>query len=330
MARVTGNADQEGNITLRLVTGRNLRILVLALIVIGLGTSMTQATPVGGTANVTPAAASSPAQTPATNDLQKLREKAEQGDAVSQSSLGMMYHNGQNVSQSDAEALKWISKAAAQGYAPAQGNLGYLYYNGVGVRPDVAQAMQWYKRAAAQGYAPAQTSLANILQQQSDLSSHATGTVGEVAQPQLLYGDQTLASAQPENISPSGDLAKTFENVVNSTSLQRENAREQLKGKVIQWSLPVKDISKSKTGNTYDIATDNHSGGQKTGTPYVFTPYVNYVTASVTITPRNDGDRQFLASLKKGDFITFKGVVADVGGMFGLTFQIKPAILSAN
>jgi hypothetical protein len=228
----------------------------------------------------------------------------------------MMYHQGQGVPQSDAEALKWINKAAAQGYAPAQGNLGYIYYNGVGVRPDVVQAIRWYTKAAAQGYAPAQTSLAHIRQQQADMTSNASGTVGAVAQPQLLNGDPPQASAQPENVSPSAELAKSLFGR-DTTQLQRENAREKLKGKVVQWSLPVSNVRKSRTGDAYEVDTQ-------------MTPSMGSPGIIVTITPRNENDRQFLASLNKGDIFTFRGVVKDFGDFLLGLIEIDPATLTSK
>jgi hypothetical protein len=105
------------------------------------------------------------------SDLQTLKDKAGKGDPASQSSLGMMYHTGQDVPQSDTEALKWMIKAAAQGYSPAQTNLGYMYYNGVGAQQNASKALLWYTKAAEQGNTDAQTSIVNILQQHPDMRS---------------------------------------------------------------------------------------------------------------------------------------------------------------
>ena len=52
-----------------------------------------------------------------------------------------------------AEAVKCYRKAAEQGDAAAQYNLGVIYYNGEGVTQDYAEAVKWYRKAAEQGYA---------------------------------------------------------------------------------------------------------------------------------------------------------------------------------
>ena len=59
--------------------------------------------------------------------LWEWRPLAEQGDAVAQNNLGVMYENGQGVAQDFAEALKWYRKSAEQGYVVAQHNLGLMY-----------------------------------------------------------------------------------------------------------------------------------------------------------------------------------------------------------
>src|SRR5277367_6141684 len=53
-------------------------------------------------------------------ELQILRPLAEQGNAVAQLGLGVMYANGQGVPQDYAQAVVWYRKAAEQGDADAQ------------------------------------------------------------------------------------------------------------------------------------------------------------------------------------------------------------------
>ena len=49
-----------------------------------------------------------------------IRKAAEQGNADAQFNLGLMYFEGEEVSQDDAEAVEWWRKAAEQGLAAAQ------------------------------------------------------------------------------------------------------------------------------------------------------------------------------------------------------------------
>ncbi len=84
--------------------------------------------------------------------LREWRPLAEQGHAVAQNNLGVMYFNGQGVAQDYAEALKWYSKAAEQGHAQAQYNLGVMYANGQGVAQDKVQAHMWLNLADRQGF----------------------------------------------------------------------------------------------------------------------------------------------------------------------------------
>ena len=87
------------------------------------------------------------------------RPLAEQGDALAQYNLGVLYRKGRGVPQDDVQARQWYEKAAAQGQAKAQYNLGTLFLNGGGVPKDYQQALRWFRMAADQGEAVAQTKI---------------------------------------------------------------------------------------------------------------------------------------------------------------------------
>jgi TPR repeat protein len=76
---------------------------------------------------------------------------AEQGDAIAQHNLGLMYEKGWGIPKNYREAAKWYRKAALQGDAKAQFNLGVMYGNGQGVPRDYVQAYMWISLAATAG-----------------------------------------------------------------------------------------------------------------------------------------------------------------------------------
>ena len=84
---------------------------------------------------------------------------AEQGHTIAQYNLGVKYFRGQGVVQDYAEAVKWFVMAAEKGYAGAQFNLGAMYYTGEGVTQDYAAALKWFSLAAEQAHAEAQDRL---------------------------------------------------------------------------------------------------------------------------------------------------------------------------
>ena len=89
-------------------------------------------------------------------------ELADKGIAEAQINLGMMYENGQGVSQDFKEAVRWYRLAADQELTKAQYNLGLMYAQGKGVDKDPIQASKWYRLAADQGLIQAQTTLASM------------------------------------------------------------------------------------------------------------------------------------------------------------------------
>ena len=71
------------------------------------------------------------------------RPLAQQGNAVAQFNLGVMYSYGQGVPQDYKEAVKWYRMAAEQGAADAQETLGLMYMDGTGVPHDYVMSHMW-------------------------------------------------------------------------------------------------------------------------------------------------------------------------------------------
>ena len=78
-------------------------------------------------------------------------DRAWQGDADAQVTLGGWYFSGQGVPKNADEAVRWWRQAAEQGHLAAQSGLGGRYLNGRGVERDEAEAFRWYRMAAEQG-----------------------------------------------------------------------------------------------------------------------------------------------------------------------------------
>jgi len=129
--------------------------------------------------------------------LRRNRLAAAQGDAKAQFNLGVMYGEGEGVSQDHAEALRWYRLAAAQGHAKAQNNLGWMHYSGEGVPQDYAEALRWLRLAAAQGNAEAQNNL-------GEMYEYARGVPRSGIVAYALYN---LSSA-----AASANRKKVFEN----------------------------------------------------------------------------------------------------------------------
>lgn len=83
--------------------------------------------------------------------LAVLTEKAQQGDLVSQNTLGTWYYIGRNVPQSYTEALSWWARAAEKGNSDATANMAMCYQLGHGTAKDSLMATKLYKAAAKRG-----------------------------------------------------------------------------------------------------------------------------------------------------------------------------------
>ena len=94
-------------------------------------------------------------------EMEDLKRSAEQGDALAQYILAMMY-NEEEAEKSLGLKFDWMKKSAEQGNIFAQYDLAVMYYNGKGIKKDRNLAFLWMKKSAEQNYAPAQYVLAMI------------------------------------------------------------------------------------------------------------------------------------------------------------------------
>ena len=83
--------------------------------------------------------------------LKEWKPLAEEGNAVAQNNLGLMYHNGWGVPQDYKEAVYWYRLAAEQEHVDAQSNLANRYYYGEGVNKDIVYAHMWKNISASNG-----------------------------------------------------------------------------------------------------------------------------------------------------------------------------------
>ncbi|MDY6337131.1 MAG: maltose/maltodextrin ABC transporter substrate-binding protein MalE [Succinivibrionaceae bacterium] len=93
------------------------------------------------------------------DEVALLRKSAEQGNALAQNNLGVMYAEGKGVSRNDSEAVKWFRKSAEQGNSAGQSNLGEMYRDGLGVTPNDEEAVSWFQRSAEQWDAAGEANL---------------------------------------------------------------------------------------------------------------------------------------------------------------------------
>ena len=95
-------------------------------------------------------------------DIQRMKAKAEQGDAKAQLLLALMYDTGNGVPQDNRKSFEWCKKSAEHGFAEAQLLLGLMYDVGNGVPKSNKKAVKWCRKAANQGYAEAQLVLGGM------------------------------------------------------------------------------------------------------------------------------------------------------------------------
>ena len=75
---------------------------------------------------------------------------ADQGHAVAQFNMALLYHSGLGVDLNEAAALEWYKKSATNGYYKAQEYMAVGYREGwFGLPKDKKQAAYWEKKLEA-------------------------------------------------------------------------------------------------------------------------------------------------------------------------------------
>jgi len=123
---------------------------------------------------------------------------------------------------------------------------------------------------------------------------------------------EMLTNATVSNLKSTGELAAMFNLGSDYTDLQRDAKLKEIKGQVVQWTLPVYEISESGSGYMIQTGDDSFEGGGPVG-------------CVVELTPRDDADRKVIMGLKTNDSFTFRGVLTGDTTMRSL--EIEPAIL---
>lgn len=132
-------------------------------------------------------------------------------------------------------------------------------------------------------------------------------------QSSSLSGNQSsskdeLREAEPVGISPRGQLASIVNLMSDYTKLQRDEVIEKIHNKVIDWTLPIYEVRKINSNNyEINILPDTNVGCQ------------------VYINNPDEGEVQTLRQIKTGEYINFKGRIADITPTRYLV--IKPAII---
>jgi tetratricopeptide (TPR) repeat protein len=117
--------------------------------------------------------------------------------------LGNMYYNGQMVTKSVSEAVKWWRKGADQGNAWAQSNLGAMYATGNGVARDTAEAMRWYRKAAEAGNEGGLNNLAWALATSEDAAVRDGASA-------VVFAERAVAATKRKNPGYLSTLAAAF------------------------------------------------------------------------------------------------------------------------
>lgn len=102
------------------------------------------------------------------------QKAARKGHLQAINNLGVEYHRGRCLARDDREAVRYYTMAAEAGHVGAQNNLGALYKKGEGVKKDYPEAIKWYLRTAAsmKGGPGVYNELGELFEVSSEIRNH--------------------------------------------------------------------------------------------------------------------------------------------------------------
>lgn len=149
--------------------------------------------------------------------LQEWQPLADQGQAVAQYQIGLLYANGKGVTKDDAKARQWYEKAAIQGHTEAQVNLGVLLMYARGGQQDYKMAVYYLRLAANKGNDLAQRRLGQMYErgegvQQDYIKSYMWYSLGSAngVEAGARLRDALAKKMEPDQIAEAQKLAQEW------------------------------------------------------------------------------------------------------------------------
>ena len=174
-----------------------------------------------------------------------------------------------------------------------------------------------------------------------------SGKAGAVSNLEHL---SKVTVSQLHQVTPEYLLAVDVDKTM--TALQKERVSRDLDGRIIQWTLRVKQIRSGENQNEYIVITtqgqpikQNEGLAESARDAYgnlledVFRfaadmdkkdRSYNKIQAQITLSARNEKEKETISQLKPGDSITVRGYVKKItlGGTLKQGVEIQPAILA--
>ncbi|RXH39530.1 hypothetical protein XH94_16570 [Bradyrhizobium zhanjiangense] len=121
-----------------------------------------------------------------------------------------------------------------------------------------------------------------------------------------VQSDAKLASALASDLAPTGELAEIFSFISEATQIQRDEKERAIKGKIVQWKLPVYNVS------------------ERNGFVVIQTRSRRGLVGTFCYVRANEAVKKYALSLRENDLVTCKGEIA---GTSMRNIEIRPAIL---
>ena len=157
-----------------------------------------------GCGTIDTSSGTSRAKLPHPSRFESTKNRAQNGDRVSQYQLGQMYWNALGTTRNKDPALLWLKRSAQNGYPPAQHVVGVFYFSGDKVGSPMplnqAEARRWLLKSAENGYSESYFMLGSFYMEgiggpiDLDKAEHWLNKAKDVNDPNAAKGIRELKS----------------------------------------------------------------------------------------------------------------------------------------
>jgi len=227
--------------------------------------------------------------------IKELKQKALQGDKNAQYDLGVMYQNGDFVTQDHVKAVEWLEHSANKGhldamnafsrmylegtdiyqdcplalkfvkkliaYDNAEGQFifGRCYDNGWGVNKNEKEAEKWYQKSAVQGYEPARKKLRVDISKDETKGDDKNPTIKQEEKPSPISNASGVVNRPVVSDIVIPEIAKGYEEIyrrfVMGKLIYKPDSNSD-KGRI---ELPIRALANPLEG-TFDLSQCGDSG----------------------------------------------------------------------
>jgi TPR repeat protein len=171
---------------------------------------------------------------------------AEKGNIAAQYQLGLLYLKGKGVEENSPKGILLLKQAAKSGNVDAQCHLAVMYLDALGVEQDKEYAIFWLQKAISQGYRIAINALDSIIEKQAETTDNYNSKRAAVLY-QLFIAEQQRRENDYQDIRiSSNEMSEKTPDETHVTAVMNsitDNNKKDIHARVARLQLEIERLT---------------------------------------------------------------------------------------